>query len=229
MIEDPPLLKIKRKFPRPDPDLVAKLAGVATGHVVDCQDGSGAMDYQIKPIGRTPSAFCGVAVTCDTGPADNLAVFAALDISRAGDVIVIATDNYRSTAVIGDMVMGMAKNRGVLAVVTDGMVRDMTGLEGVGLPCFAAGVTPNSPARNGPGTAGLPVIAGGVSVSAGDVVVGDQDGVVVVPGHMAADIAARLDEVRTAEADLDAKVMAGLEIPDFVKDLLESDRVVEVE
>ena len=229
MIEDPPLLKIKRNFPRPDADLVAKLTGVATGYVVDCLDGSGAMGHQIKPIGQTPNAFCGVAVTCDTGPADNLAVFAALDIAQAGDVVVIATGDHRSAAVIGDMVMGMAKNRGVVAVVTDGMVRDIPGLEGVGLPCFAAGVTPNSPARNGPGTAGLPVIAGGVSVSAGDVVVGDQDGVVVVPGHMAADIAARLDEVRTAEADLDAKVMAGLEIPDFVKDLLESDRVVEVE
>jgi 4-hydroxy-4-methyl-2-oxoglutarate aldolase len=123
----------------------------------------------------------------------------------------------------------MAKNRGVVAVVTDGMVRDIPGLEGVGLPCFAAGVTPNSPARNGPGTAGLPVIAGRVSVSAGDVVVGDQDGVVVVPRYMVADVAARLDDVRTAEADLDAKVKAGLEIPDFVKNLLESDRVLEVE
>ena len=82
---------------------------------------------------------------------------------------------------IGDLLLGMMKNRGVVAFVTDGFVRDIPGLRAVGLPCFAAGVTPNSPVRSGPGTVGLPTVVGGVAVGPGDIVVGDQDGVVVVP------------------------------------------------
>jgi hypothetical protein len=75
----------------------------------------------------------------------------------------------------------MLKNRGVLAFVTDGLVRDLPGLLAVGLPVYCAGLTPNSPVRNGPGTVGLPVVVGGVHVEAGDIVVADQDGVVIVP------------------------------------------------
>ena len=74
----------------------------------------------------------------------------------------------------------MAKNQGVCALVTDGMVRDIDGLNAVGIPVFARGLSPNSPFKDGPGTIGLPISLGGVTVNAGDVVLGDQDGVVVV-------------------------------------------------
>ena len=89
-------------------------------------------------------------------------------------------------------------------------------------------MTPNSPVRNGPGTVGFPVVVGGVHVESGDILIGDADGVVVVPRKLAAAVAARLADVRAAEAALEAKVKAGLEIPDFVQKILDSDRVVEV-
>ena len=123
----------------------------------------------------------------------------------------------------------MAKNRGVVASVTDGYVRDINGINEVGLPCYAAGVTPNSPARNGPGTAGLGIMVGGSKVESGDIIIGDKDGVVVVPNNRIDDVLLRLPEVLEAEAELDAKVKAGLEMPDFVTDLLSGDRVVVVE
>nr|MBA3326307.1 RraA family protein [Paracoccaceae bacterium] len=130
--------------------------------------------------------------------------------------------------VTGDLLLGMARNRGVAGLVTDGLVRDLAGVLGVGLPVFAAGVTPNSPARNGPGTIGMPVVVGGVPVEAGDVVIGDADGVVVIPHGRAADVVAALAAVRAAEAALEAKVKAGLEIPDFIAAVLASDRVAEL-
>lgn len=229
MIEDPPLLTIRRNFPRPTAQQVAALTGVPTGFVVDCLDGRGALDGRIKPIDPAAAGFCGVALPCHAGPADNLAVFGALDAAQKGDVILIGTDGFAATAVIGDLVLGMASNRGAAAVVTDGYVRDILGLREVGLPCFAAGVTPNSPARNGPGTVGLPVTLGDVTVEAGDLVVGDLDGVVVLPFARIDAVIARLESVRKAEAELDAKVKAGLELPDFVRDLLASDRVREVD
>jgi 4-hydroxy-4-methyl-2-oxoglutarate aldolase len=114
-------------------------------------------------------------------------------------------------------------------MVTDGCVRDIPGILAVSLPCFAAGVTPNSPARNGPGTAGLPVVLGGVTVSAGDIVLGDGDGVVVVPFGLIDTVIGRLPAIREAEAALDAEVKAGLETPDFIAELFAAGRVREVE
>ena len=84
-------------------------------------------------------------------------------------------------AVTGDLLMYVARNRGAAGFVTDGLVRDLDDLETVGLPTFAMGVTPNSPQRRGPGSVGLPIVCGGVAIASGDMVVGDRDGVVVVP------------------------------------------------
>lgn len=229
MIEDPPLLTLRRNFPRPTPGQLAALTGVATGYAVDAMDGRGALDFRIKPVDDKAAAFCGVALTCHAGPADNLAVFGAIEAARPGDVIVIATDGHTGTAVVGDLVLGMARNRGVVAMVTDGCVRDLPGIRGVGLPCFAAGVTPNSPARNGPGTVGLPVVVGGTAVGSGDIVIGDGDGVVVVPLALADAVAERLPAIREAEAALEAKVRDGLAVPDFITGLFADGRVREID
>ncbi len=122
----------------------------------------------------------------------------------------------------------MARNRGVAGLVTDGLVRDLVGVLAVGLPVYCAGVTANSPARNGPGAVGLPIVIGGVVVASGDIIVGDRDGVVVVPLGEAQSVLDRLADVRKAEAALDAKVKAGLEIPEFIEAIMTSDRVEEI-
>lgn len=225
MIKDPPVLRIRRSFERPSQEMLRHFTGAMTGHLVDAMGGSGALDWRIKPLDGTPSAFCGIAVTCDAGPADNLALFGALDVVQPGDVIVCATGGHMSAAVTGDLLLGMARNCGVAAFVTDGVVRDQAGIRAVGLPVFCAGVSPNSPARNGPGTAGLPIILGGVAISAGDIVVGDGDGVVIIPLARAAAVVKALDGIRAAEMSLEAKVKAGLRLPDFVASILSSDRI----
>ena len=225
MIVDPPLLTIRRSFPRPDPALLAAFAGAPTGFVVDAMGGRGALDYRIKPLVPTQPPVAGVAITSDNGPADNLALWGAVDLSGAGDILVAATDSFMATAVTGDLLLGMARNRGVVGFVTDGAIRDLPGVLAVGLPVFCAGITPNSPARNGPGSAGLPVVLGGIRVASGDIIIADADGVVVVPLENAATVAARLGEVRAAEAALDATVKAGLTLPDFARAILSSDRV----
>jgi 4-hydroxy-4-methyl-2-oxoglutarate aldolase len=228
MIADPPLLTVRRNFPRPSAAEIAAFAGVPTVFVADALDGRGGLDAAIKPVGEA-KAFCGVALPCAAGPADNLAAFGAIEVARPGDVILCATDGYRSTAVAGDLILGMMKNRGVVAFATDGAVRDLAGIRAVGLPCFAAGVTPNSPARNGPGAVGLPVVIGGVSVAAGDIVVGDEDGVVIVPASRTAAAIARLVEIRRAEAELDAAVKAGLDLPPWIAQLRAGGRIFEVD
>lgn len=227
MIKDPPLLTIRRDFPRPSKDVIAAFAGVPTGYAVDAMGGRGGLDYRIKPVTPVGAVLVGVAVTCACGPADNLALFGALAVAKPGDILVAATDGFTATSVTGDLLLGMAKNKGVVGFVTDGLVRDLAGILAVGLPTYCAGVTPNSPARNGPGTVGHPAVVGGVAVSSGDIILGDRDGIVVVPQAQAAAVLAKLADVRAAEAALEAKVMAGLQVPDFVQAILDSDRVVQ--
>lgn len=216
MLDEAPRIQ-RRDWSRPDPAVVSALAEAPTGFVVDALGGGGALDHRVKPAIAGQSRFCGVALTCDCGPADNLALCAALESVRPGDVLVAAAAGHTGCAVTGDLVLGMARNRGAVGFVTDGCVRDRVGLERVGLPAWAMGVTPNSPHRSGPGTVGRPVVLGGVPVCSGDVVVADLDGVVVVPRARLTQVIARLPAIREAEAKADEAVRQGAVRPGFLR------------
>ena len=219
MIEDPPLIRRKAKLRRPTSKQIKAFEAVPTGFIADALGGRGAMQHKIKAVIPSQAQLCGVALPVDCGPADNLAVMMALPHVKKGDVIVAATDQFMATAVTGDLLLGMLRNLGAVGFVTDGAVRDLVGIEEMGLPCFAAGVTPNSPVRNGPGTINLPIVCGGVAVEAGDIIVGDIDGVVVIPFARIDETIKRLEVVKAAEAALLPKVKGGLGIPDFVRAL----------
>ncbi len=214
MIEDPPPLVFATSLERPPADDVARLRGAPTSFVVDALGGSGALDWRVKPV--TGGALIGVALTCDCGPNDNLALAAAIALSRPGDVVVAATGCYAGAAVVGDLLLGIAKNRGVAGFVTDGLVRDVADIEALGMPVFAMGVTPNSPGRRGPGTVGLPIVCGGRPIASGDVIVADRDGVVSVPRALIGETLARLEWVKAAEAAMLERVRGGLKDVPFV-------------
>jgi 4-hydroxy-4-methyl-2-oxoglutarate aldolase len=216
MIDEAPRTQY-RNVVRPPTERVEALRGTPTGFLVDAMGGSGALDYRIKPAIAEHAAFCGVALTCDAGPADNLALLAALEYVQPGDVIVCTTGSYTGCAVIGDLLLGMARNCGAVGFVTDGCARDLPGIRMVGLPCYCVGVTPNSPARSGPGTVGFAISIGSHPVASGDVVVADQDGVVVVPQARLEEVVARLPAIRAAEAAMDREVRGGLRLPAFLK------------
>jgi 4-hydroxy-4-methyl-2-oxoglutarate aldolase len=211
MIEEPPPLVFAPSIERPPADVIERFRA-PTSFIVDAMDGVGAVDWRIKRlVGRS---FVGVALTCDCGPLDNLALMAALAESKPGDVLVVATGGYTGAAVTGDLLMYVARNRGVAGFVTDGLVRDLDDLEAIGLPVFAMGVTPNSPQKRGPGSVGLPIVCGGVTVASGDVVVGDRDGVAVVPRTRIDETLKNLERVKAAEAATLERVRAGLkELP----------------
>ncbi|BAT58411.1 4-hydroxy-4-methyl-2-oxoglutarate aldolase [Variibacter gotjawalensis] len=225
MIEEAPLLTVKRNFKRPADEIVAAFKGVMLGNICDAMGGVGAMDYRIKACSGLPDTFVGVALPCYCGPGDNLAVSAAVALAKAGDVIVAAADGFTGTGIIGDQIVGMMKNRGIAAFVTDGVARDLADLRKIGLPVCAKGVTPNSVHRSGPGTVGLPVTCGGVRVEAGDIVVGDVDGVAVIPQAIAAEVLEKVKAIRELEKGLWAKVVGGLDAPPFGVATLEGGRV----
>jgi 4-hydroxy-4-methyl-2-oxoglutarate aldolase len=220
MAANPPVLTVRRNFPRPPEALVARFRDAPSGWVVDANGRRGALDYRIRPITRA-MRFAGVALTVHSRARDNLAPYAAIAYAKPGDVLVVAADAYEEASVAGDILLGMAKNKGVVALVTDGMVRDVDGLNAVGIPVFARGLTPNSPYKDGPGTIGLPVALGGVAVDAGDLIVGDQDGLVVVARAALEAVAAALDEVKGKEAKMDELVRKGATVPPWMEQTLE--------
>jgi 4-hydroxy-4-methyl-2-oxoglutarate aldolase len=212
-------LKIQQHFERTPNEVLAKFKEAASGPVVDAMGRHGALDSGIRAV-TSKTRFCGTALTVWTVPRDNLAPYAALKFAKPGDVLVIATGGSDEASVLGDIAIGMARNAGIVAVVTDGLVRDQSGLDALGIPVFARGLSPNSPFKNGPGEIGGTVALGRVTINAGDIVLGDVDGVVVVPRIDATKVQERLIAVLDKEKSMEAKVAAGAVYPDWLDDVL---------
>ncbi|KMW60599.1 S-adenosylmethionine:2-demethylmenaquinone methyltransferase [Candidatus Rhodobacter oscarellae] len=228
MIEEPPLLTIKRPARRPTDAQIAAFQGVPTGFVVDAMMGGGTMASTIRPLGEGRDLNCvaaGPALTVETGPADILALLAALGSIQDGDVVVSSFAAHQGCAAAGDRVSAMMKNCGAAGFVTDGPARDYAGIVAVGLPIWCTGLTPNTPFGKGPGTVGLPIQSGGLEVETGDMIVADMDGVVVVPFERLDEVLAQLQKVQDLEAALHADLQEGLKVPPDIETLLKSDQV----
>ena len=223
MIGEPVSLTVRKEFPRPTAEQIAAFQGLATGFVVDAQNGTGALDHRIKPL-LNEMTFVGPAITAHLEPRDMLAVQPAIALAQAGDVLVIETAGYDGAAVVGDNVAVMASNKKIRAIVTDGLVRDVEGILPVGIPVFCTGVSPNSPYSQGPGSVGLPVAMGGTTICSGDLLIGDRDGVVVVARERIDTVLRDLEVVRELETALETKVKSGITGMDWVQELLDSDR-----
>jgi len=218
-----PAVTIYKDFTRPATDDVKQFE-VPTGNITDVQGRRGALDGEIKPMFEFP-AFAGPALTVKTVPDDNLAVFAALGVARAGDVLVVAVDNWTGSAVLGDLVAAMFKNIGLAGVVTDGAARDVAGINQVGLPVCARGLTANSAQKNGPGTIGAEISIGGVIIRAGDIIVADRDGAAVLAQEKIPEALEAMQTVRARGREIEGRIAAGMTMPDWVKEFLASDRV----
>lgn len=228
MIEEPPILTIKRATRRPGAAQIAAFQGVPTGFVVDALYGAGALSSDIQPIGAGRDLHCvaaGPALTADCGPADILATLASLKFIQPGDIVVAAFAGHQGCAAAGDRLTGMMKNNGAVGFVTDGPMRDYDGVVGVGLPVWCTGLTPASPFAKGPGAVGQAIQIGGREVETGDMIVADRDGVVVVPYEKIDDVIVMLAQVKELETALDAEVAEGLEMPTAISELLASDQV----
>jgi len=225
MIEEPKTLRIGADVQRrPTAAQVAAFKGVPTGFVVDAMFGSGQMDAAVSPLLPGLDSVVGPAVTAENRPSDVLATLGAIKFIQPGDVVVAGVQGWQGCASAGDRVCGFAKNSGAVGFVTDGPMRDLDGLEDVGLPVWCTGLTPGSPYGTGPGQVGSAVMVAGQRVETGDMIVADRDGVVVVPFAMIDEVAVRLPAVAEMEHAMDAEVRDGLRLPESIVELLESDQ-----
>ena len=160
------------------------------------------------PGGRWPRV-AGPALTVRTRPGDNLVVHRALDLARPGDVLVVDGGGSQERALLGELMGRYAVTRGLAALVVDGAVRDAEGLAAGPIPVFARGINHLGPYKDGPGEVHGPVQAGGTVVRSGDLVVGDGDGVVVLPAERAAEIVATGEARLLSEEEQFAQIAEG--------------------
>lgn len=134
----------------------------------------------LKPYHRS-GRLIGAAFTVRTRPGDNLAIHRALELVGPGDVIVVDGGGDETRALVGEIMKNIAQWRKAEGYVIDGAIRDVAAFAGDDFPCFARAVIHRGPYKNGPGEINVPVTIGGSVISPGDIVVGDEDGVVSFP------------------------------------------------
>ena len=186
----------------------------------DCMGRFGAMSVQMRPIFE-PVAFVGTAVTAKTLASDLAAPFKAIDVSEPGDVVVIDAHTSASTAFWGENMTLSALNRGVVAAVIDGACRDVPEIRRLRFPVVCRGIVPNVAAIAGYGEVNVTIQCGGVTVSPGDIVVGDENGVVVVPIAQCEEVLNRSEQLLEAEHVLQDRLRAG----GTIGQLIDVDRV----
>lgn len=182
--------------------------GCLTGNVGDCIGRNAAMCGEIRNLGDGMKVV-GPALTVKVPPTDNLMIHKALTLAKPGDVMVIDGGGYTSHALLGAIMVHTAMAIGMGGFIVDGGIRDAAEIRQLGFPLFSRGVNPNGPSKEGPGEINFPISCGGKIVHPGDIIVGDDDGVVVVPKALAERALKEVQAVIKREAGRVKKIKAG--------------------
>jgi len=199
------ILKRRRAVPA---ELAARFIGLPVANVSDCMSRLFAGGARLRPMhnGRPMS---GPALTVRTRPGDNLMVHKALHLAAPGDVIVVDAGGDLTNALIGELMVATAISRKLGGFVINGAIRDARALREGDFPVFAAGVTHRGPYKDGPGEINVPIAIDGMVIEPGDLVIGDDDGVLCVPFAQAEALHAATVAKSQAEAQMVAAIHAG--------------------
>lgn len=169
------------EFVRPSRDIIDRLKGLSTPTVLESLKGKYNMNSEIKPFWPGVK-LAGVAMTVRCHVGDNLTLHKAIELLQPGDVIVVDAGGYKETGGMwGEIMTLAAKKRGIEGIVIDGAARDIPILREMNFPVFARTSSPGSTAKKTFGSINRPITCGGILVNPGDLIIGDEDGVVVIP------------------------------------------------
>jgi RraA family protein len=163
-----------------DPKWVAAFREIPVANVSDSMHRMSAGGARLRPMHRG-GVMAGPALTVKTRPGDNIMVHKALDMAEAGDVVVVDAGGDLTNAIIGEIMSGYARQRGVAGIVVDGAIRDAQAIRERDFPVYASGVTHRGPYKDGPGEINVPIAVDGMVIHPGDLVLGDADGLLCVP------------------------------------------------
>lgn len=179
-------LRIYTNINRPSKELIESFAGLPVANIADMMNRMFCIDAKIRPMNNAP--LLGPAFTIKSRPGDNLLLHKALDLAQPGDILVVDAQGDMSNSIMGELMVLWAKKRGIGGFVIDGAIRDIGTLKKMDIPIYAAGITPAGPYKDGPGEINGSVSCGGVVINPGDILVGDEDGIVVIKPEDASDL-----------------------------------------
>jgi len=199
---------IMRTISRPEPNTISVLGelGVATVH--EAQGRRGLMKPYLRPIFPAAKA-AGPAVTVLSHPGDNLMIHAAVELCRPGDVLVVALVSESTDGMFGELLACSLRAHGVVGLVIDAGTRDVAALAAMNFPVWARAISAQGTVKETAGSINVDVVCAGAIVRPGDVIVGDQDGVVVVPGKMADEVARLGEQRRSKEERTRERLLSG--------------------
>lgn len=188
--------------------LVEKFRSLPVANISDCMSRMSAGGPRLRPMHES-GVLAGPALTVKTRPGDNLMVHKALDLAQPGDVIVVDAGGDLTNSILGEIMMNYAISRGIAGLVVNGAIRDYGVIRCQGFPVFAAGVSHRGPYKNGPGEIGVPVAIDGMVIEPGDLMIGDDDGLLCVPFDQAEQLHAETAAKHAGEEKALAAMAAG--------------------
>jgi regulator of RNase E activity RraA len=210
--------------PRPDMGLVTQFSGMAAANLADVMGRFRFMDAGVRM--RTGLPLCGVAVTVLARPGDNLMVHKAMEVAVAGDIVVVHTGGNTTSAVFGELMGNSAVAAGLGGLVVDGAIRDVAALAGLRFPAFSRSVCAGGCDKDGPGEINVPIACGNTVVMPGDIVVGDEDGIAVVPQHEAEQVLKLVLALKDREAKRIEEIRCGRIFKGEINDTLRAKGVI---
>ena len=192
-----------------------RLARAAAASVADALGSTGVLDPEVRPVWQGARLF-GPAYTARCYANSIITVHKALLEARPGDVLVVDAGHDASGALFGAIMATDARHRGIAGLVTDGAIRDLADLAEMGFPAFARRTTPRVGTNRRVGQTGVEVSCGGIVVHPGDYVLGDQDGVVVIPRERAAEIAGAVEVIKAKEGSWRQRMTDGERVADIL-------------
>jgi len=223
-----PGFRVRPAPSKPAPELVEAFREFDTPEVSDLMNRLYTMTSAIQNVTDPALKIVGPACTVKVFPGDNLMVHKSLDLAAPGDVVVVDAGSSPMNGVLGDLISTKARHRKIAGFVVDGLIRDLPRIRALqDFAVFARGVTPIGPLHRGPGEVNFPISAGGIVVHPGDIIIGDLNGVVVVPQEAASELLERLRAQKASEASyLDAVARGNFSNAWVDRILAESDVIV---
>ena len=190
------------------PEVVARFRALPVANISDVMSRMTAGGPRLRPM-HAGGGLAGPALTVKTRPGDNLMIHKAIALAEPGDVIVVDGGGDLTNALIGELMLAQMAKRGLGGIVLNGAIRDSAAIRAQGFPVFAAGVTHRGPYKDGPGEINVPVALDGMVIEPGDLILGDDDGLLSVPFDAVEAVQAAAGQKAAAEARQMANIEAG--------------------